>query len=203
MSGTAGTLGWGALGASGEAAAGTETAVGVGAAGLGEGAVAGALASNPIGWTILGVAAAGLAGYGLYKLYDHVAHNNAEDEANKRTNAPPAVTACTSCAQAAQGDPKDLCPKIGSDITNTRDELVKRYNDMREDKYDLYQLFLKDPTARIPNVGNWAGHVVQFEAKQANLQKNLAYSRILQCGNSPDDASKWSSIDPPSQPAPK
>ena len=34
-----------------------------------------------------------------------MAHSAAEDEANKRTDAPPAVTACTSCAQTAQGDP--------------------------------------------------------------------------------------------------
>ena len=104
--------------------------------------------------------------------------------------------ACSTC------DPPDPCEQIEKDANARRNELAQRYAELREDKYNLYELFLRDPNARVPGIGSWNGHVQQFRNKQANLRSTLDKSRTNGCSPAAD-AGKWSSIDPPSQPAPK
>ncbi len=92
---------------------------------------------------------------------------------------------------------------LAEKITATRNKLVQRYQELREDKHDLYPI---NPAEKFP-YGSWDGHVEQYEGwrrrlikafeKWYELEGELKYPDAL-----PGDASKWKKIPPPSKPAP-
>lgn len=180
MAALAAPAGWAATGALGE--------TGV-LAGLGEtgGAAAAFLTTNPIGWAILGTVAVGAIGYGGYKLYQN-AHQQSQAKFKERTIS----QACSTCHD---------CNDLEKEIKQTRDELKQRHDEMREDKNGLYQA----GDGGIPGkeyLGTWGGHQEQFEGKQRRLRRLLDAARTADCQRPNDDASQWSSRDPPTKPAP-
>ena len=78
------------------APAGWAVADGLGGAALGEAAIG--LATNPIGWAILGIGAAGYIGYRLYQ--------NAHDKSKDQTKDKPQTDVCTTCK------PKNPCDHL-------------------------------------------------------------------------------------------
>lgn len=128
-----------------------------------------------------------------------VATNNAID--NARTRAREVVGTTTDYCASCQ-DPR--CRDQGGKIKRRRDELQKRYEDLREDKYDLYRNHFSESNPHpIPGVGSWQGHVRQFRAKQSNLRKEIEKYKTMQCPELQGDHWKQASRNPPSRPAPK
>lgn len=103
-------------------------------------------------------------------------------------------TAAATCATGNCPPPPE-CKERNEKIKSRRDELAKRYQDMREDKGNLFSL---NPTGRM----SWQGHIDQFLDKQENLRKQLKEAESKGC-KPPSDAWNWATKKPPSQPAPK
>ncbi|MCP4356484.1 MAG: RHS repeat-associated core domain-containing protein, partial [Chloroflexi bacterium] len=91
----------------------------------------------------------------------------------------------------SQKYPKD-CAGLLQEILSLRNELVRRYAELRENKLNL------------PQSGPMSieGHQDQFEGKQSRLRKLLDTYRTNGCGGSTRDAQSWATVPVPS-PAPK
>jgi hypothetical protein len=112
-----------------------------------------------------------------------------------RTDAGVTTDYCASCQ-----DPK--CRDQGKKVKQRRDELQRRYDEMRQDPQSLYQNHYSIANAH-PVYGSWVGHVQQFRAKQANLRKLIEdYNKLDGCPRLDGDHWRQASRDPPSRPAP-
>ena len=119
----------------------------------------------------------------------------ADEVAKTKTLPQDIAQVCSTCP------PPPECKQLKEDIMERRDELAKRYQEMREDKLGLFEA---EPGGipGMPGAGNWQGHLRQFNEKQTSMRKMLDKSRSMNCGNT-GDAAKWGSKPTPTQPAPK
>jgi hypothetical protein len=118
---------------------------------------------------------------------DAVRGAHAKSEAKTRAKA--ATTPCSDC------EPPD-CKEAQKKIKKGRDELKKRYAEMRKDKEKMYPI---NPEKTLK--GSWQGHIDQFLQKQKNLRKNIINAQTNGC-SVPEDAWKWATEKPPTKPAP-
>jgi len=80
------------------------------------------------------------------------------------------------------------CEQLSQEITQLRNELAKRYSELKE---DIHQL---------PKTGKQSvvGHIQQMHGKQARLRKLLNEFNTRGCGGDvPDDAWKYATKDEP------
>ncbi len=91
------------------------------------------------------------------------------------------------------------CEELLDAINEARNELTKRYQDMREDKNNLY------PDNVGPDGTTWKGHKDQYDGWQRRLRKLLDQFLKGPCDPNmiPYDAWKSATTNAPSQPAPK
>lgn len=140
-------------------------------------------------------AAAMVASAGAVAVVAHDTVDNARTRA--RETAGTTTDYCASCR-----DPR--CRDQGGKIKRRRDELQKRYEELREDKYDLFRNhFAESNPHPTPGVGSWQGHIRQFRAKQSNLRKEIEAYKRLGCPELQGDHWKQASRNPPTRPAPK
>ena len=88
----------------------------------------------------------------------------------------------------------DPCRRQNAEIIRVRNELKRRYDEMRIDKMKLFVIKRLGPMS-------WQGHINQFRSKQAYL-RNLLLSLPPNCPP-PPDAWEWATKDPPRRPAPR
>jgi RHS repeat-associated protein len=74
--------------------------------------------------------------------------------------------------------PQGYCLELLGDIKRANEELRKRFLEMLEDKYHLYETYCEDSTKRVwvpfvGDVGNWVGHQEQYCNWQRRLNKLL------------------------------
>ena len=137
------------------------------------------------------------AGPEASKAIVHHAAKVDEKGANKPTSA------TQSCpVKAGQKGPGDEPPdqkKLQNKIKKLRDELKRRYAEMRKDQHDLYNK-ARTKAQAIKQIGSWDGHIEQFEDKQKALRKLL--NEVQGKGYTiPDDAWRWATEAPPVKPA--
>jgi hypothetical protein len=141
--------------------------------------------AGPFG-ALAGIVIGGLIGLGATVLAAK-AVTNANDKAEEGLKG--ATTPCSDC------QPPD-CKEAQRKIKKTRDELKKRYAEMRKDKIGMYKIHPE----KTP-FGSWQGHIDQFIQKQKNLRKLIAEAQNNGC-SIPGDAWKWATEKPPTKPAP-
>lgn len=124
-------------------------------------------------------------------------------KADEKGKAEPA-TAIQSCPlKSGQKGPDNEPPeqkKLQNKIKKFRDELKRRYAEMRKDQHDLYNTARTESEAK-SDKGSWDGHVLQFEQKQKALRKLLNEAKTKGYAI-PDDAWRWATEASPVQPAP-
>ncbi|SIQ46014.1 MULTISPECIES: hypothetical protein [Acidiphilium] len=137
------------------------------------------------------------AGPEASKAIAHHAPKADEKGANKPTSA------TQSCpVKAGQKGPGDEPPdqkKLQNKIKKLRDDLKRRYAEMRKDQHDLYNKARTEEQAD-PNKGSWDGHIRQFKQKQGALRKLLNEPQAKEYIIS-DDAWQWATEAPPVKPA--
>lgn len=120
------------------------------------------------------------------------------------------ITAMRERAQTDAGVTTDYCATCqdpncrdkGKKIKDRRDELQRRYQEMREDPHGLFQNHRTVAQAH-PIYGSWDGHVQQFQGKQANLRRLIQeYNALDNCPRLDGDHWRQATRNPPSAPAP-
>ena len=115
------------------------------------------------------------------------AMSGANDEAETTTGAATTTDACATCE-----DPR--CAALFAEIAALVAELQKRRGDMLADRpvseggLGMYELYLRDPSATVPDprnpsesLGRWEGHQGQIEEKQEALRKKVERYRSVPC----------------------
>ncbi len=164
---------------------------------------------NPAFWAAVGEAALWTAaavgvGYAGSKVVESVTAAN--EDANDKAKPVPIPDAAT-CA-TGNCPPPPGCKDLEDKINERRNELKKRYDEMREDEYDLYNNHKLESNPLIIDgvkIGSWNGHVRQFLQKQQSLRNAIKEAQDKGCPTDvhPKDKWKWASETSPSQPRPK
>jgi RHS repeat-associated protein len=103
--------------------------------------------------------------------------------------------------------PMTFCEDLAWRIEQVRKELIKRFNDMRADKFGLFP-YGSQPNPLYPDKGTWEGHQEQFESKQRNLRKllNKYDDTNCKCQKGAEieksDVWHWAYVPTPTQPNP-
>ena len=103
-------------------------------------------------------------------------------------------------------NPKRTCPQIAADIFGRVGEIALRIEQMRVDKYHLYD-FRNTPTGlnpEFPHAKTWDSHIDQLQKQRANLNKLIDEWVDSGCGQGgnppPAHAWKWLTAPTPTRP---
>jgi len=94
----------------------------------------------------------------------------------------------------------DACASINSEISSTLALLREKYGDMRNDKFDMFNLAYNTRVAGIP--GTWKGHILQYNQLQMRLRNLIDFSKRIPCSYDPQ-ADVWVNTQPPLKPLPR
>lgn len=153
---------------------------------------------DPAGGAVIGAVIGGKVGQWAGKAagaYLASKMENANEKVEEKTKDAATTDACSTC-------PKPECDELNKQIKERRDELQQRYDEMREDKLDLFNQHRTEAESA-PGIGSWDGHVKQFQQKQRSLRKMLDAARSKGCSVTTDDAGKLGTTPAPTAPAPK
>lgn len=100
---------------------------------------------------------------------------------------------------ARDKDPR--CKAIIEQMDSLATKLEFRYNDLLQDRYDLYKYYRSTKNAHW-SYGSWDGHIIQYNKVQIKLQYVITQAVIEKCTVS-TYVRKWSEEKPPTQPLPK
>jgi DNA-binding transcriptional MerR regulator len=129
---------------------------------------------------------------------------NADEKAGAQLES---GTVAATCATGNCPPPPE-CKELEDKIRERRNELKKRYDEMRKDEFDLYNNHLLESNPLYVDgvkIGSWNGHLRQFRQKQQSLRNAIKEAQDKKCpqGGHPSDKWKWATEPSPSQPAPK
>jgi hypothetical protein len=112
-----------------------------------------------------------------------------------QTDAGTTTDYCATCQ-----DPR--CRDQGKKVKRRRDELQRRYQEMREDPHSLFQNHRSLANAH-PDYGSWEGHIIQFQDKQGNLRRLIReYNALDGCPRLDGDHWQQATRSPPRAPGP-
>ncbi|MGO4450588.1 hypothetical protein AB4Y96_16850 [Phyllobacterium sp. TAF24] len=183
------------------------------------GAIGGAIATGAPGATTGAIAGAGAGGYYGYTKGTEAGATldkaisdwwNSDQVANQAQATPVPATAGTqtqtqtgavaaTCATGNCPPPGPNCNDRNKKIKERRDELEERYNDMVEDKANIFYNHYYKWQAH-PQYRSWEGHLEQYRDKQKNLARQMQDAEKAGCKIDTPDAEEWATNSPPQSP---
>ncbi|ENU24191.1 hypothetical protein F993_01507 [Acinetobacter proteolyticus] len=104
--------------------------------------------------------------------------------------------------QELEYNSRDKCYIYYTRMDDKAGELERRYRQMYEDEYDMYNKYYPETKPFIKNginYGSWMGHVRKYRSSQFNLNWTIEEARNKGC-NETRKATEWKSKAPPPQP---
>jgi hypothetical protein len=123
--------------------------------------------------------------------------SGADEEA--KTKLESGTTAAT-CATGSCPPPPPDCKDKNKKVKERRDEMEKRYNDLLEDKKNLFYDHFLESNPHPDGSGSWEGHIRQYQDKQKNLRRRIQDALDNGCKIDTPDAEEWATNEPPGAP---
>jgi hypothetical protein len=121
---------------------------------------------------------------------------NADEQAGTQLDS---GTAAATCATGNCTPPPD-CKDKNKKVKERRDEMEKRYNDLLEDKKNLFYDHFLESNPHPDGSGSWEGHIRQYQDKQKNLRRRIQDALDGGCKVDTPDAEEWATNEPPGAP---